>query len=853
MPKAGYRAGCAGYRSLTGRIDEALLTHIFLPGFGETVPRLEKAGRGGFMRRYLTLVFLLFLAIPAGITFSGCTRNPAANYCNGLGYGAKITDVYTIDLEPKTTGVSMGFGQTRQINAPAAKTCKGEDASVASGYTYGTTNNQLIDISPTGNLCAGTWNRNSGGGIADYTICNIPKPVPNTGGLPYATAYITASANSVVSNPVQVFVHAQVSSIALAISNQSQCYSQGSSAQLDSEACFASNGQQYELCAPASVTNYSCPGGLPPGASSVPTCSAAVGTLSYTIGTSSIASLNNATNVITAQLPGTTVISAQVAGSGSSAGYFTTCPPRSISVTLNGGTDAIVTKGVQQNMSTTVTDTNGQVITGLTLDYQSTNPIDIAVGVTGAVTPSFPGAASVYAICQPSTCNPAPINKVGLFGTGLPITSNNVTITTPGTASSYVWFGAPGQSQYFVPVDLLNGTTGSTVRLPYVPNSMVMDQTGSSLYFGSSHALMEYSTSNNAATRAPDTSVPGVVLAISPDNKTLVINDPIRKVFYLYAVSSGTTTATFSGVGNAAEWTPDAKTLYISDSASLGSGHSDTLYVYNINTGWTTYDLTASGGATNLALTIPSVGAYLSGDTTVAHTWCPQGNAADYASLVFYPEGDSVATKTDVLTATNDGKHILGAALVGGGVQLSDIGVTIPSNTVVPPNTGNPVQAPIQCPANGNALQALTLSHTLNQVPVAGVNATQVNQVVASPTSDLAFITYNGTAAGAQLPYYLPGANGAAGTLNYVSLVGNSAITAPLTGTFSPDDKLFFVSTAGDNLVHFIDVSTLTDVKQISPNLPACVPGSDPDCKNTSTSNTPVPATVIVVKPRTTT
>jgi len=805
------------------------------------------------MRRYLTLVFLLFLAIPAGITFSGCTRNPAANYCNGLGYGVKTTAVYTIDLEPKTTGVSLAFGQTRQINAPTAKTCKGEDANVGSGYTYGTTNNKLLDISPTGNMCAGTWNRNSGGGIADYTICNIPNPVPNTGGLPYASAYITASASSVTSNPVQVFVHAQVSSIALALANQSKCYSQGASTQLDSEACFASNGQQYELCAPASVTSYSCPGGLPPGATSVPSCSVAVGTLAYNIGTSSVASLNSATNVITAQQPGTTAISAQVAGSGSSAGYFSTCPPQSISVTLNGATDVIVTKGVQQNMATTVTDTNGNVITGLTLDYQSTNPIDISISNTGAVNPSFPGATSVYAICQPGTCNPAPINQVGLFGTGLPITSNNVTITTPGTASAFVWFGAPGQSQYFVPVDLLNGTVGSTVRLPYVPNSMVMDQTGSNLYFGSSHALMEYNTANNTASKSPDTSVPGVVLAVSPDNKTLLINDQVRNVFYLYGATTGAISATFTGVGNAAEWTPDSKTLYVSDSAALGANHSDTLYVYNVNTGWTTYDLSSSGGAADLALTVPSVGAYLSGATTVAHTWCPQGNAADYASLMFYPQGDSVATRTDVLAATNDGEHILGAAMVGGGVQLSDIAVTIPSTAVIPPNTGTPVKAPIPCPANGNSLQALTLSHTLNQLPVSGVNATQLNQVVASPASNLAFITYNGTTAGAPLPYYVPGANGAAGTLSSISLVGNASITAPLTGTFSPDDKLFFVSTAGDNQIHFIDVSTLTDVKRISPNLPACVPGSDPDCKNTSPAVSIVPATVIAVKPRTTT
>src|SRR5580704_12012339 len=144
------------------------------------------------MRRFLTLVCLLVVAIPAGISISGCTRNPAGNYCNGLGYGLKDTDVSSIFLTPQSTGISIAYGQTQQVAAPSAKTCKGTSASVSS-YTYGTTNNQLVDISPTGNLCAGTWNRNSGGGIPNYTICNFPSPLPATSGLPYSTAFITAS------------------------------------------------------------------------------------------------------------------------------------------------------------------------------------------------------------------------------------------------------------------------------------------------------------------------------------------------------------------------------------------------------------------------------------------------------------------------------------------------------------------------------------------------------------------------------------------------------------------------------------------------------------------------------------
>jgi hypothetical protein len=74
-----------------------------------------------------------------------------------------------------------------------------------------------------------------------------------------------------------------------------------------------------------------------------------------------------------------------------------------------------------------------------------------------------------------------------------------------------------------------------------------------------------------------------------------------------------------------------------------------------------------------------------------------------------------------------------------------------------------------------------------------------------------------------------------------------------VAGAFSPDNTLFFVSTSGDNQVHYIDTTSLTDKQQISPNLPACTPGSDPGCTLAAPSSNPVPATVIAVKPRSTT
>ena len=297
------------------------------------------------MRRFLTLVCLLGLAIPAGISISGCVRNPAGKYCNGLGYGLTLTEVANLTLQPQTAGISLAYGQTSAVLQPTATTCKGDPASITSGsLSYGTSNNQLVDISPNGGLCAGTWNRNSGGGIPDYTYCDYPNPLPATKGLPYAIAYITASADSVTSNPVAVYIHAPISSISLVTTSVSgsgpqQCFSQNQQAQLDSQECYVSNGTQYELCAPPSVlpADYACPGGLAPGVTSVPECTTSIGTLNFPSSNAAVATINPTTNVITAEQPGTTVITATLAQTASSAGYFSTCPPKSINITLANG------------------------------------------------------------------------------------------------------------------------------------------------------------------------------------------------------------------------------------------------------------------------------------------------------------------------------------------------------------------------------------------------------------------------------------------------------------------------------------------------------------------------------------
>jgi hypothetical protein len=332
----------------------------------------------------------------------------------------------------------------------------------------------------------------------------------------------------------------------------------------------------------------------------------------------------------------------------------------------------------------------------------------------------------------------------------------------------------------------------------------------------------------------------------------------------------------------------------------LITGHTDTLYVYNVNTGWSTYPLppsplpaqakptcdTQPNSAMPLtmqipAITVPGVGAYLRGTPTVAHTWCPSGTVGNNSTIQFYPVGDSEPVQSDVLGATLDGKHILSASANGGGsISLNDIAVTIPATT-----ENNGIMTPNACPSTTSGstqtLGPLTIASSFTQASVSAVNAAAVDQVVtgsvpqvsASQTvsSNLAFITYSAPAgaapaANAQLPYYIPAAGSAAGSLNYVTLNTCSSCgiaTAPIAGVFSPDNTIFFVSTAGDNEIHYISIPPTvnsstppTDKQQISPNLPACTPvsagGNDAGCSFTGTGAI-VPTTAIVVKPRSTT
>jgi hypothetical protein len=807
------------------------------------------------MRRFLALVVLFACSLPVGLSIAGCGHNPN-NYCvkNGHAYGITTSQVVYVTLGPETTGLSLAWGQTGNLGSPQAYNCNGGTESV-SNYVYASSNLQLADISPTGLICAGTWNRNSPGGVSNFTICTPPlgsslSSFSGCSSTTCGTVQVTATGASVTSNPVNIYIHPPITSIT--IPSQQACISQG-------QTLKDSSGATLPLLAETTVTG---PGGVTlcsPGTTSCVSPKANVGTIDYIPVTASVVTINNTTEptntnpvtgttsntpnpngIATANLPGSTVINANTSEVTSAAGFFSTCPPANIKLTINGSNTATVTPSSPQTVVAQVTDTTGATINGVPLTYASTEPQNLSVSSTGLVSDTFPSHATITAVCEPPTCNPAPINLIGVLGNGTPVTANTITINSPGRSSNQIWM-ASSQSPYFSEIDLTTGGAASPVRLPYTPNSMVMDQGGDTLFFGSYHELMTYSTLNNTLSKEVP-GVPGVVLAVSPTGSTAVINDQLRQVIYLYNSSSGSYTS-IGGLASRARYSPDGTTVYISGQ-DPDTGQN-TLFVNNSYTGWSSYPLTnqptyscplEAAGTTavpaynpswdpfcgpGLTITVPSVATFLSGNSTAARSFCPNSNSTP----PYYPPAADVGVTTNMLAATPDGFHVLGADTT----TFSDIWLE--------QSASGPAGVPAgPCPAYTAPPLSLDTSVNSGTLPI---TAAEIDQVVSSPDSTVAFVTYNAAAATGILPYYTPSATlGAFGLLATVQLSAGAA--APLAGIFSPDGAIFFTSTSGDNLVHLVNTTTLTDTQTLNPLL-------------TNGSGVAVPAQFLAVKSRSTT
>lgn len=786
------------------------------------------------MQRFVGLLFLVFFAFPIGLSIAGCSKGTAVQYCpTGTGEaGLTLGQVKSITLSPGLviSGESLSYGQIGGTLTASAQDCTGAAVSVST-YTYGTSDNTIADINPTtGSVCAGTWNRKSGGGIGDFSICT-PPPASNTN----HTAVLTAAASGATSNAIQVFVHAPVTSVSLGgpstdgckadlTSNCSACnpnligstpptltpipYSGGFCLSQNSAATTKLNGGTYSLSTGQLVARAF------DGAGNNISCQ--VGPLTFALqGNTGIASIN-ATGIVTATQPGSALVTATVSNSSSAlnAGFVSVCPPRSITLAAVGqaanATSINVSLNTPQSLTANVIDTNGFTMQGLALEFNSTLPVNIPTS-SSTVNAVYPGSANITAVCQPPTCNPSPFSQIGYLGNGTPVTSNGITVTAPGTASDVLYMGSLN-SNYIVSQDFTTGQLGAPVKLPYTPTSMVISQDGSTIYMGSAGGLMTLATASGTVTSAYQ-NVQGNVLAVAPNNSYAVVADTTRGTVSL-VTPSGSVFSSFNGVGTRAQWTPDSSTVYVTTSTNQ-------LLTYSTFVGWQSTTLAQSGTNdvyTDVAVTVPFAGAYFarpfsgSGNTD-GRSDCPSTTINTQISPatttnIFTPLADQAGVPTDRLAFTTDGKHLLGATLQGG-PTLEDIVVKLPAQSV----SGVTTIAP--CPQGPINLGFFTDTHTAHTL--AGISAASINAVVPASNSALAFVTYNGTSGATSnlLPLYVP----SSGSLSNVALSGGA--TAPVTGVFSTDNRTFYVGTAGDNVVHTIGVNgtAATDTGVINPAL----------------------------------
>jgi hypothetical protein len=888
------------------------------------------------MRRFVTLALILVFSIPVGLSISGCKKTFSPEFCNGGSSGPQLGQIANIDLEPRLQGISLAYGSISQVGSASATDCKGDSVSVGR-YSFGTTNISYADISPGGSICAGSWNRNTGGGVPDFTTCSPPPPnallpIPTspsfstptaptatagaTSTLNYATnlngingtvdislgggpvltgiianstsassfaaafnlisafssagivattsgntviitgpvgatetlsftgtsltgyvpaAFVTASAGGATSNAVAVYVHPAITSMQL--TPQTACFSQGVSAPLTASVTATVNGT------PTDIT-------------------AMTGPLSFEPQDGSVVSINSTVvpPIATAQLPGSTIISTATSLASSAAGVYFTCSPKSITLSVPNTTATSITlnQNTPQALFATVLDTNNKTITGLNLEYISTSQNTLNAGSTGSVTANFPGSGTITAVCQPPQCNPSPLNQLGLQGNGLPVTSNPIRVTTLGSVNTVLYI-ASTNSQYFTSIDFSTGAVGSPAQLPYVPNSMIADKLGQNLYFGSPSELIVVNMASNKVIKQ-DASVKGTVVGVSDDGSVLIMSDAVHNLIYIYYPANGTSTS-FGGIATRAAISPDNQNIYITGSNSVDNSN---FWVYSNFDGWHTYTLAPA--ATDITVTVPSVGTYLANPTanpatsfTTARSNCPAGTPPTTSPDTYYPQADSQQVATTRVAATFDSKHILGAYVapasppVNSAATFSDLDLTLPS-------FGGP-NNPGACPS-GSGFTFTTAPHTLS----AGVSASTITGVLPDAGSQIAFVTYTSTGTTmASIPAYLIPASGT-GTITDVPLSArfpnepvSIVATAPVSGVYSPDRLTFYTGTAGDNAVHILSVpnvlNAVTPADNSTPIVPALPPCATEDAQGNCLANGTGSATpnLLADRPRQTT
>lgn len=437
--------------------------------------------------------------------------------------------------------------------------------------TFSSNNTAIANISPSGEVCAGTWD-------AQYIVCT-----PGTLGNAVVTATVNVPATkntsaATLTATMPVYVHPRVDRVVVSPSVVN-CISTGTQQQLVAQA-FSSGKDVTSLAGPPV----------------------------WTVGSGLVASVDSS-SVASASSPGQTTISANVAGVNSLPITFTTCPVAKISVHVSGSTatSGTLSTGGKLQLTAEIFDTSGKKITPL-VSWLNSQPVSLTIdgtGLTTALTP--PGVGNITAACIPSNgCN---------LGLG-PIYGNLAQVTNSGTENPALLVTGTGTTT-LVPIDTAANTVGVAATLPFMPNSLAVNLLGQTGLLGSSTALMAYNLSNNSAIQTA--TAPGSVLATSPDFTTAMVFDSTRNTLEVVNVNatgnSGFNAYSLAGApATSAVFSRDNSRAYVAAGSSLYP------FVNNNNIWQASPAITLAAPANVLALLPPGQFLYVAGGAASAVT-----------------------------------------------------------------------------------------------------------------------------------------------------------------------------------------------------------------------------------------
>lgn len=755
------------------------------------------------MGRFASGTSLVLLAFSCIVLTSCGSSNPTRVVNNSVPTSISLTPSANASLE---LGKTLAF-------TPTARNGIGQ--TISDTFSFQSNNPAVLTVANNGLACAGTWNS-----LSAPTICT-----PGSTG----TAQLTASALGVSSPPVTVYVHQHITNIVIGkVANQpptlsTLCLSKRAPSGNPESTLYQAFAFSGNADITGSVGPFTWQSVLLAGetTSSVSLTTPSAGTVGCVSGPQGQC-LNQQT--ATANNPGTSLFFASASGVNSQPLQFTTCAVQSIAISElgNPATSFNVNTGTSTTLNATAMDILGMTITGVPLTWSSSNPVSVrATGATstvygsvGTVSASAVGAGAVTASCTPPTCNGGITPSTPIYpaqAVSFDVTSNSA----PSAATAYATStgcnppsNATNQTCFtrVVPISRTSATTeftaGAPVNLPFAPNSILFNESGTNAYLGVNS--LSFGTQGTMVLSGTSVStvpnVAGKVLATSPDGATAIFSDtadtPNRVFICQNCNGSSPNVATFLFDGaSAAAFSPDSisggfKAYVVSGKSCPGTSSAGCLLVFS-----------RVDAAKIVPLSAPASDVTFIGNGTLGYI--AGGNPAGAA---FLPTCDDPAAPGSIGSVTMAAQMI--RALPDG---QSALALSAPDlQTVTAQIGGTPAVGVPGCPAPRGFV---TISNTVNPAGTLGVSAFTPTQFFLSPDGSTAYVlgeTGSGAAA-ARLPFIIA-FNLATQSASDFSLVGNAV---PLSASLSPAGDFLFVG-ADDGTVHVINTVTQLDSQQVT-------------------------------------